>query len=247
MKILGIIPARFASTRFPGKPLVMMDGKTMIERVYTQACKSTSLQKVIVATDNEHIYKAVQAFNGNVVMTSTDHPSGTDRCAEVAGGEQEHYDVIVNVQGDEPFIDPKQIDLLVNCFNDATVNIATLIKKISSTAELANPNTPKVVLDDHNNALYFSRQAIPFLKGIPLEQWHEKGEYFKHIGIYAYRPETLAKLVELPLSKLEKAESLEQLRWLEHGFSIRTAVTDIETIAIDTPEDLAKILAGSVR
>ena len=247
MKSLGIIPARFASTRFLGKPLVMINGMTMIERVYKQACKSSSLQKVIVATDDENIYKAVKGFNGNVVMTSPDHPSGTDRCAEVMQQEIEQFDVIVNIQGDEPFIDPKQIDLLIANFNDTTVQIATLIKKISTTAELSNPNTPKVILDDQNNAIYFSRQAIPFLKGVPYEQWYEKGIYYKHIGIYAYRSETLAKLVKLPIGKLEKSESLEQLRWLENGFAIRTAVTDIETAAIDTPEDLARILAGTVR
>ena len=247
MQTLGVIPARFASTRFPGKPLVMIDGITMIERVYQQACKSKSLQKVVVATDDDNIYNIVKGFGGNVIMTSTDHPSGTDRCAEVLEKESGKWDMVINIQGDEPFINPLQIDLLASCFSDTAVEIATLIKKINSTAELSNPNTPKVIIDDQFNAIYFSRQPIPYLKGIPFEKWQEQAVFYKHIGIYAYKSEILAKLVRLPLGKLEKAESLEQLRWLEQGFIIRTAVTEIETIAIDTPDDLARILAGTVR
>lgn len=246
-RTIGIIPARFASTRFPGKPLVMIDGITMIERVYTQARKSTSLQKVIVATDNEEIFKTVKKFGGDVVITSPDHTSGTERCAEVVAKENTIWDVVINIQGDEPFIDPRQIDLLTSCFKDSSVNIATLIKKVTSHAELSNPNTPKVIINEKADAIYFSRQAIPFLKGIAFEKWHEQVVFYKHIGIYGYRPSVLAQLVKLPFGKLEQAESLEQLRWIEHGYAIRTAVTDIETTAIDTPEDLSRLLTGDVR
>ena len=241
MQVIGIIPSRYASTRFPGKPLVMINGMTMIERVYRQASKASSLQKIIVATDHDEIYKTVTAFGGNVVMTSADHASGTDRCAEVLEKETGAWDAVINIQGDEPFIDPHQIELLISCFNDETVEIATLVKKISNSAELANPNTPKVILDNQSNAIYFSRQPIPYLKGGSIEKWQEAADYYKHIGIYGYRSKVLSELVKLPLGKLEKAESLEQLRWLEGGFKIRTALTDIETIAIDTPEDLGSI------
>ena len=247
MKILGVIPARFASTRFPGKPLVMIDGMTMIERVYKQSSKSLSLKQVIVATDDEIIYKTVTAFGGNVIMTSTNHLSGTDRCAEVLEREKNKWDLVINIQGDEPFIEPGQIDLLTSCFADSSVQIATLIKKISSLSELSNSNIPKVILDKHANAIYFSRQAIPFIKGFPFEKWLDQATFYKHIGIYAYRVETLSRLVKLTQGRLEKAESLEQLRWLENGFTIRAAITEVETTAIDTPEDLARILARNVR
>ena len=247
MNILGVIPARYASTRFPGKPLVMINGLTMIERVYVQASKSSSIKKVIVATDDEKIVDAVKAFGGNVVITSATHRSGTDRCAEVLEKEEGNWEVVINIQGDEPFIEPGQIDLLASCFSDTSVQIATLIKKISNLTELSNPNTPKVIVDHHSNAIYFSRQAIPYIKGFPFEQWLDHSTFYKHIGIYAYRAETLNRLVKFPLGKLEKVESLEQLRWIENGFTIRTAITEVETSAIDTPEDLAKILAGNVR
>ena len=246
MNILGVIPARFASTRFPGKPLVMIDGMTMIERVYKQSSKSLSLQQVIVATDDENIYKTVTAFGGNVIMTSAHHLSGTDRCAEVLEREKNKWDLVINIQGDEPFIEPGQIDLLTSCFADSSVQIATLIKKISSLSELSNSNIPKVILDQHANAIYFSRQAIPFIKGFPFEKWLDQVPFYKHIGIYAYRAETLSRLVKLTQGRLEKAESLEQLRWLENGFTIRAAITEVETTAIDTPEDLARILARNV-
>lgn len=247
MNSIGIIPARYASSRFPGKPLVIIEGITMVERVYRQASKAKSLQKVMVATDDDNIYNTVKGFGGNVVMTSPDHVSGTDRCAEALGKESESWEVVINIQGDEPFIDPEQIDLLVSTFSNTTVEIATLVKKIAVIAELSNTNTPKVILDNHSNAIYFSRQPIPFIKGLPFEKWLEKAVFFKHIGIYGYRSKTLAQLVKLPTGKLEQAESLEQLRWIEHGYAIRAALTNIETFAIDTPEDLKKILAGNVR
>jgi 3-deoxy-manno-octulosonate cytidylyltransferase (CMP-KDO synthetase) len=242
MKILGIIPSRYASTRFPGKPLVLIDGMSMIERVYRQAIKSASLQKVIVATDDERIYNEVKGFGGEVVMTSPDHPSGTDRCAEALSKEKMKWDAVINIQGDEPFIDPEQIDLLASLLqNDAL--IATLVKKITTNAELLNPNTPKVVLSKNGNAIYFSRQPLPYYKGSEINDWVNKTDYYKHIGLYGYRSDILPKLTLLPVGVLEKAESLEQLRWLEQGYAIATAVTTIETIAIDTPSDLDRLSA----
>ncbi|MEP7263270.1 MAG: 3-deoxy-manno-octulosonate cytidylyltransferase [Bacteroidota bacterium] len=242
MKILGIIPSRFASTRFPGKPLVMINGVSMIQRVYNQAKKSSSLQKVIVATDDERIYNHVKEFGGEVVMTSTDHPSGTDRCAEVLSNEKEKWDAVINIQGDEPFIDPLQIDLLASLLQNNAM-IATLVKKIISNEELLNPNTPKVVLDKNGNAVYFSRQPLPYYKGVEMNDWIKMIDYYKHIGLYGYRSDILLQLTKLPVGTLEKAESLEQLRWLENGYAISTAVTDIETIAIDTPADLERLNA----
>jgi 3-deoxy-manno-octulosonate cytidylyltransferase (CMP-KDO synthetase) len=240
MRILGIIPARYASTRFPGKPLVMIQGISMIERVNQQALKSSSLQKVVVATDDERIYNHVKAFGGEVVMTSPHHISGTDRCAEVLAHEKEKWDAVINIQGDEPFIDPHQIDLLAACLK-TKAPISTLIKKIETTADLLNPNTPKVVIAANGNAIYFSRQPIPFLKGADKAEWCNNAVYWKHIGLYGYQATVLPELTRLPQGKLEKAESLEQLRWLEHGYAIATAVTETETIAIDTPADLDKL------
>lgn len=238
MKVLGIIPSRFASTRFPGKPLALIQGISMIERVYKQAMQSKKMQKVIVATDDHRIYDHVTGFGGNVIMTSTDHASGTDRCAEVLSKQTIAYDAVINIQGDEPFIQPQQIDLLISCFEDSEVEIATLVKKISLTGELINTNTPKVVLSQNGDALYFSRQAIPFKKGVAMDHWLEHETYFKHIGIYGYQTAILSAITLLPQGQLEKSESLEQLRWLEHGYRIRTKITDLETLAIDTPEDL---------
>jgi len=242
MKFIGIIPARYASTRFPGKPLVDINGKTMICRVYEQAVKAKHLQEVIVATDDERIFLEVKRFGGQVVMTSSSHPSGTDRCFEAAqklGTSNE--DVILNIQGDEPFIDPLQIELLCNCFSDASVEIATLVKKIITPQELENPSTPKVIRDVFGNAIYFSRSIIPHFRGKVISDWLLQADYFKHIGIYGYRMATLQKLTALPPSKLEQIESLEQLRWIENGFKIRTSITDIESVAIDNPEDLLKL------
>ncbi len=240
MRILGIIPARYASTRFPGKPLVLIQGISMIERVYDQALKSSSLQKVVVATDDERIYNHVKGFGGEVVMTSPDHISGTDRCAEVLANEKEQWDAVINIQGDEPFIDPHQIDLLAECLK-GKAPIATLIKKIKTIDELLNLNTPKVIIDVKGNAIYFSRQPIPYFKGEDINDWCKKATYWKHIGLYGYQATVLPELTLLPQGKLEMAESLEQLRWLEQGYNIATAVTETETIAIDTPEDLERL------
>jgi 3-deoxy-manno-octulosonate cytidylyltransferase (CMP-KDO synthetase) len=239
---IGIIPARYASTRFPGKPLVDIAGKTMIQRVYEQAKKSSNIREVIVATDDARIEKTVKAFGGAVCMTSPDHQSGTDRCAEVLEKSGLKADAVINIQGDEPFIDPQQIDLVCACFNDDSVELATLVKRISSSEMLFNPNSPKVILDNDHNAIYFSRHPIPFMRGIGQTEWLNSHTFYQHIGIYGYRPETLRKITKLPVSLLEKAESLEQLRWIENGYKIRTATTTLETLAIDSPEDLTRIL-----
>lgn len=241
MDIIGIIPARYASTRFPGKPLVDINGKSMIRRVYEQASKSSVLKQVVVATDNEQIAVHVRAFGGNVMMTSDQHPSGTDRCAEVVEKSGGEFDVAINIQGDEPYIDPAQIDLLASCFQEEDTQIATLIKRIKDKEELFNPNSPKVILNKNQEAIYFSRATLPYLRGITEESWLDHHLYFKHIGIYGYRCEILKKLTALLPSSLEKAESLEQLRWLENGYRIKTAETTAETIAIDEPKDLEKL------
>lgn len=241
MKLLGIIPARYASSRFPGKPLIDIEGKTMIRRVYEQVKKSKKLTEVIVATDDERIAAEVLSFGGNVLMTSDTHQSGTDRCAEVIASNRE-YDVVINIQGDEPFINPEQIDLLASCFENPRTKIATLVKEIQTAEELFNQNIPKVVRNTSGEAIYFSRQTIPFLRGVDQAQWLTKQTFYKHIGIYAYQAETLRSLTKLPLSRLEEAEALEQLRWIENGYAIQTAVTTHETVAVDTKEDLDKIL-----
>ena len=240
MKILGIIPARYASTRFPGKPLVDIDGKTMIQRVYEQSAKTKGLAKVIVATDDERIAEEVSRFGGEFVMTGDKHQSGTDRCAEVAEKFPE-YKIVINIQGDEPYINPRQIELLSSCFQDETTQLATLIKEIHTDEELFNVNIPKVVINSRQEALYFSRQTIPFIRSYEKENWTKSHQFYKHIGIYGYRRDVLLAITKLQPSTLEMAESLEQLRWLENGFSIETRVTHLETIAIDTPEDLKKI------
>jgi len=240
MKILGIIPARYASTRFPGKPLVQINGKSMIQRVYEQAKKAKGLTEVIVATDDERIAQEVKGFGGDFLITSDQHQSGTDRCAEVVDILQ-GFDVVINIQGDEPYIDPIQIELLISCFEDQSVGLATLIKKINTEEELFNVNIPKVLIDKNQQAIYFSRQTIPYLRGIEQTQWLEKYQYYKHIGIYGYTSNVLKEITRLPPSSLELAESLEQLRWIENGYDIQTRVTEIETISIDSPEDLHKI------
>lgn len=241
MKILGIIPARFGSTRFPGKPLVDIDGKTMIQRVYEQAKSCLALTDVIVATDDERIFNEIIRFGGKVVMTSTLHQSGTDRCAEVVNKLTEKYDVIINIQGDEPFIDPKQITQLCNCFLDEKTQIATLTKSITDQADLFNENKVKVTFNTNYFAIYFSRNAIPFFRGETHENWLKKHNYFKHIGIYGYKIEILKEITLLKPSKLELAEGLEQLRWIENGYNIKIAETELEAISIDTPEDVAKL------
>ena len=242
MKILGISPARYASTRFPGKPLVDIAGKSMIQRVYEQAKKCIHLSEVIVATDDERIFDHVTGFGGIAVMTSSDHQSGTDRCAEVALKHPE-YDVIINIQGDEPYIDPEQISKLISCFNDAGTQIATLIKKVLTEQELHNTNSPKVIINKHSEAIYFSRSPLPHIRGQESQNWLHHFTYFKHIGIYGYRADILQQITKLPVSSLEKAESLEQLRWIENGYKIKVAETELETYAIDTPEDLKKLTA----
>ncbi len=241
MKFLGIIPARYASTRFPGKPLALLAGQPMIRRVYEQV--SGLLDEVYVATDDLRIQEAVEAFGGKVILTSPDHKSGTDRCYEAytrIGGE---FDVVVNIQGDEPFIHPSQIELLKQCYQDPATQIATLVKPFSEAdgwEAVCNPNAPKVVFSRNLRALYFSRSVIPYLRGQEPERWTELHTYYKHMGLYAYRAEVLREITSLPQSSLELAESLEQLRWLENGYVIRVGVTDKETIGIDTPEDLER-------
>ncbi len=242
MNVLGIIPARYASTRFPGKSLIDIQGKSMIQRVYEQALKAETLNKVVVATDDERIAQAVSEFGGEYVMTGN-HQSGTDRCAEVAQ-HLPNFDIVINIQGDEPFIDPKQIDLLVSCFNQAHVRLATLIKKINTGEELFNNNIPKVVINNKQEAIYFSRHPIPYLRNAEKDHWLNVHQFYKHIGIYGYTAATLSEITTLSPSTLEIAESLEQLRWIENGFTIQTQLTGIETIAIDTPDDLNRIVSS---
>lgn len=243
MKILGIIPARFASSRFPGKPLADIAGKSMIQRVYEQCRKSTCLHKVIVATDNQRILDHVKSFGGDAIMTSAEHKSGTDRCNETALLFPE-FEICINIQGDEPLIDPLQIDLLCSGFKDGKTSLATLVKKITSEEELFNPNTPKVIFNRDMEAIYFSRNTIPYLRNSLQENWLQDHTYYKHIGIYGYRTTILSEITKLKISDLEKAESLEQLRWIENGYKIKVAITDKESQAIDTPEDLVKLLAS---
>lgn len=240
MKCIGIIPARYASSRFPGKPLIDLKGKSMIQRVYEGATKSSILSEVIVATDDERIFQEVRRFGGKVVMTSTDHKTGTDRCGEVA--KEIDADVVINIQGDEPLIDFRQLDQLLEAFTDATVQIATLGIADVSPEDKANPNRIKLVLNHANDALYFSRSAVP--------NEHHSSEsdradfpFYRHIGVYAYRKETLMKLVNLAPTRLEKIESLEQLRWMFYGYPIRVVETNIETPNIDVPEDVEKVMA----
>ena len=238
MNFIGIIPARFQSTRFPGKPLAILGDKPIIQWVYQNA--KEALDEVFVATDDERIFKAVEAFGGNAVYTSPNHQSGTDRCAEAAQkvAAKIAFDVVINIQGDEPFIKPEQIEGLKACFNTPATEIATLIKPITNAAEITNINRPKVVINNNQEAMYFSRSAIPFVRDHKPEEWINRNTFFSHIGMYAYRFDVLLKLTQLPLGIMEKAESLEQLRWLENGYRIKTAQTQFENIGIDTPEDL---------
>jgi 3-deoxy-manno-octulosonate cytidylyltransferase (CMP-KDO synthetase) len=241
-QFVGIIPARYSSSRFPGKPLAIIGNQPMIQRVYEQARKS--LENVFVATDDDRIKEAVLNFGGNVIMTSTAHKSGTDRCYEavlkIEADTDLKNDVVVNIQGDEPFIKPEQIDLLVSCFEDNSVEIATLICKAETKEDIFNPNQIKAVISVKGDALYFSRATIPYLRDVDMNEWVYNHFYYKHLGIYAYKKDTLGKLTLLNRSSLEIAESLEQNRWLENGYSIRTALTDWDSIGIDTPEDLER-------
>lgn len=241
MTFIGIIPARYASTRFPAKPLAMLGGKTVIERVYTQV--KDVLDEAIVATDDTRIFDAVKAFGGKAVMTGTHHKSGTDRVHEAYEKQDVPYDVIINIQGDEPFIQPEQIRALQHCFDDEQTQIATLVRPFTPQDgwdALENPNAAKVVLDDNRYALYFSRSVVPYLRGIERQEWLSVHTFYKHIGLYAYRAEVLREITSLPQSPLEMAESLEQLRWLQAGFRIKVGISQIETIGIDTPEDLQR-------
>lgn len=241
MRTIGVIPSRYASTRFPGKPLIQIAGKSMIRRVYEQVSKSKSIDYVVVATDDQRIVEEVKSFGGEYILTSSIHQSGTDRCAEVIS-KLPNFDIIINIQGDEPFINPAQIDLIANCFEDATVQLATLIKIITDAEELFNTNIPKVVINASEEAIYFSRQTIPYLRGTEKNDWINHHQFYKHIGIYGYTKSTLLAITKLKPSSLELAENLEQLRWLENGYKIKTKITSLETLAIDTPEDLNKII-----
>ena len=238
MKFIGIIPARYASTRFPGKPLAVLGGKTVIQRVYEQA--SSVLEEAYVATDDERIFNAVESFGGRAVMTRADHKSGTDRIEEAAEKIGTDADVIINIQGDEPFIQKSQIETLMQLFEHTETQIGTLGKRFETIDAALNPNSPKIVTDLQGFALYFSRSVIPFVRGQEQAVWLEKYPFLKHLGLYAYRREVLREVTKLPQSPLEIAESLEQLRWLENGYRIRVGLTDVETVGIDTPEDLQR-------
>lgn len=239
MKVVGIIPARYNSTRFPGKPLAMIKGKTMIQRVCEQAWKS-KLDAVVVATDDIRIADEVLKFGGKYVMTDPRHQSGTDRCCEAVHMLEEQYDAVINIQGDEPFIDPRHIDLLVDMISRDDTQLASLVKRVEDAEDLFGSTKVKVVMDKTGKALYFSRNPIPFMQNVAHEKWMQKGRFYQHIGIYAYKTETLHQIAKMQPSALEQAESLEQLRWLENGLSIRMAVVAGESISIDTPDDLAK-------
>ncbi len=244
MKILGIIPARWASSRFPGKPLVKIGSKTMIERVYLQSSKS--LDYVVVATDDKRIFDEVKRFNGQVVMTSENHQSGTDRCMEALEifekERGEKFDVVINIQGDEPFIQPQQIKDIADSFTDESTEISTLIKKITEPEIVFDPSCPKVIMNTRGEAIYFSRSTIPYIQNTDKKDWFDKFTYYEHLGLYGYRADILRRITQLEPSSLEIAESLEQNRWLENGFKIRVLETEHENISIDTQEDLDKIL-----
>lgn len=242
MKILTIIPARYASTRFPGKPLALLGGKPVVRWVWERTTALPGLTDAVVATDDERIAAAVAAFGGRAMMTSDSHRSGTDRCGEVVRrlkAEGATYDVAINVQGDEPFVQPSQLQALADCFNDGDTCIATLKTRLRDNEELMSPNNVKVVCDRNGQALYFSRYPLPYQRGVETACWAERYPYYKHVGIYAFRTSTLEELVKLPQSPLEVSESLEQLRWMENGYRIKVVETDMANIGIDTPADLA--------
>ena len=243
MNFVAIIPARYASTRFPGKPLVRINGKTMINLVYNQAIKV--FQDVYVATDDKRIFDEVISFGGKVVMTKKKHKSGTDRCAEavvkIEEVEQKTFDVIINIQGDEPFIKTEQLSEIRKIFRFKKTQIATLAKPINNKDDIFNPNKPKLILNNKNEAIYFSRFPLPYLRGVRNDRWVSRHLYYKHIGLYGYRKDILAEITKIEQTPLEKAESLEQLRWIEHGYKIKVAFTEHESISIDTPKDLDKV------
>ena len=238
MKFIAIIPARYASTRFPGKPLALLGGLPVIQRVYEQAF--SVLPEAYVATDDERIFQCVEAFGGRAVMTRADHKSGTDRIQEAVEHIGTDADVIINIQGDEPFVQASQLQTLMQLFDDTTTQIGTLGKRFESMEAVQNPNSPKIVCDQRGFALYFSRSVIPFVRGKETAEWLKHYPFLKHLGLYAYRREVLREVTQLPQSPLEQAESLEQLRWLENGYRIRVGLTDVETVGIDTPEDLTR-------
>ena len=244
IKYLALIPARYASTRFPAKPLADILGKPMIQHVYERAARL--FEHCYVATDDTRIADAVTAFGGNVVMTSTEHRSGTDRCREalekVSAETGIEFDVVVNIQGDEPYIQTEQLELIKSCFADSNTQIATLVKPFSADEDIFNPNLPKVVLNAHSEAMYFSRSPIPYLRNLTQEEWQSAHTYLKHIGLYAYKSNILKEITSLEAGELEKLESLEQLRWIENGYKIKVAKTEFESYAIDTPEDLERLL-----
>jgi len=240
MRVLGIIPSRYNSSRFPGKPLIQLDGKSMIQRVYEQA-SSSQLDRVIVATDDARIYNHVIEFGGEAMMTSSDHETGTDRCVETYLSLEEEYDAVINIQGDEPVIRPGQLDLLAFCFNDDSCEIATLAVKVKDNDILFDSSKIKTVLDNNSNAIYFSRHPIPYQQR-PADQWLEHHTYYKHVGIYGFRSDILKELGKLPASVLERAESLEQLRWLEHSYKIHVKITEFDSISIDIPKDVDRVL-----
>lgn len=240
MQILGIIPARYASTRFPAKALVDIGGKSMIQRVYEQSAKATQLDQVIVATDDERILNHVLDFGGKAVMTSENHHSGTDRCYEALIKTEGLYEYVINIQGDEPFISPEPIDRLAEVLTGDT-ELATLVKIIDNDEILFNPNVPKAVLNKRNEVMYFSRQTIPYLRNKETQDWLSSHVFYKHIGIYAYRTDVLAQITKLPVSSLEKAEALEQLRWLENGYAIKAVITSDDSHGVDTPDDLDRV------
>lgn len=242
MNIIGIIPARYGSTRFPGKPLVDIDGKSMIQRVFEQSSKSKLISRIVIATDDERILLHVQEFGGNAMMSSPQHASGTDRCAEIVRKENgTKWDAAINIQGDEPYIQPEQIDLLCRCIETQDVDLATLVKEIKTSDELFNHNNVKVVLNKYNEAIYFSRSPVPYCRNYPDQEWIRHHTYYKHIGIYGYRTNALLEIAQLPKTKLEITESLEQLRWIENGYKIKAQLTSFESIAIDTPDDLLRL------
>lgn len=241
MKVLGVIPARYGSTRFPGKPLAMIGGKTMIRRTCEQVLKA-SLDAVVVATDDPRILEEVEGFGQRALMTRADHPSGTDRCREALDLLGDGFDAVVNIQGDEPFIDPARIDQVADLIRRDDTVIATLAEPVTAPAALDNPNVVKVVFGQDGNALYFSRHPLPYVRGTERSRWLDTTAYYRHVGLYAYKAATLRAVTALPPGRLERAESLEQLRWLENGFPIRVAVTAPgRSIAIDTPQDLLSI------
>lgn len=239
MKILGVIPARWASSRFPQKVLADIGGKSMVQRVYEQALQAEKLTEVVVATDHEKIAEHITSFGGEVSLTSPEHPSGTDRCRETLDQQTETYDYVVNIQGDEPFVQPQAINELANLL-DGQTQLGTLVSEIHDASVLKNSNMMKVIINTHGEAIYFSRTAIPYLRDVPSDEWLHHHTFYKHVHLYAYRSDILREITELPVSSLEQAESLEQLRWIESGYRIKVGITHHESLSVDTPADLER-------